>query len=80
MPKMLSSECQSHSIQIEDFKNNPINPFNPFSTKGELKMSNILLDISENMPKILGFKFRSHSIKIKNNPIHFLALLAPRGE
>ena len=29
---MLSSKFQSHSIEIEDFKINPINPFNPMST------------------------------------------------
>ena len=34
MPKMLSSEFQSHSIKIEDFKINPINSFNPNNTKG----------------------------------------------
>ena len=34
MPKMLCSEFQSHSIKIKDFKINPINPFNPISTKG----------------------------------------------
>ena len=34
MPKMLSSEYQSHSIKIEDFKINPINTFNPISTEG----------------------------------------------
>ena len=33
MPKMLSSEFQTCSIKIEDFKINPINPFNPISTK-----------------------------------------------
>ena len=31
---MLSSKFQSHSIEIEDFKINPINPVNPISTKG----------------------------------------------
>ena len=34
------------------------------------------------MPKILGFKFQSHSIKIEDfkiNPINLLTLLAPRG-
>ena len=35
MPKMLSSEFQTCSIKIEDFKINPINPFNPISTKME---------------------------------------------
>ena len=34
MPKMLSSEFQTCSNKIEDFKINPINPFNPISTKG----------------------------------------------
>ena len=34
MPKMLSFEFKSHSIEIEKFKINPINPFNSISTKG----------------------------------------------
>ena len=34
MPKVFSSEFQSKSIKIEDFKINPINPFNPISIKG----------------------------------------------
>ena len=34
MPKMACSEFQIHSIKIKDFKINPINPFNPISTKG----------------------------------------------
>jgi len=33
MPKILSSEFQTCSIKIEDFKIIPINPFNPISTK-----------------------------------------------
>ena len=33
MPKMLSSEFQTCSIKSEDFKINPINHFNPISTK-----------------------------------------------
>ena len=33
IPNMLSSKFQSHSIEIEDFKINPINPVNPTSTK-----------------------------------------------
>ena len=37
MLKMFSSEFQSESIKIEDFKINPINPFNPNSTKGGSK-------------------------------------------
>ena len=31
---MLGSNFQSHCIKIVDFKINPINPFNPDSTKG----------------------------------------------
>ena len=34
MPKLLCSEFQSNSIKIEDFKINPINPFNPNETNG----------------------------------------------
>ena len=37
MPKMISSEYQSHSITIKDVKMNPINPFNPISTKGGIE-------------------------------------------
>ena len=33
MLKMLSSQFQSHSIKVEDFKINPIHTFNPISTK-----------------------------------------------
>ena len=35
MPKVFSSKFQSDSIEIEDFKINPINPFNPNNTKEE---------------------------------------------
>ena len=35
MPKKLSSEFQGHSIKIENFKINPINPFIPNKTKGK---------------------------------------------
>ena len=64
MHKMLSSEVQSHSIKIENFKINPINPFNPISIKGGVKMLNLLLGMSYNMPKMLSSKFQSHNIKI----------------
>ena len=37
MPKMISSEFQKCSIKMEDFKINPINPFNPIGTKGRNK-------------------------------------------
>ena len=80
---MLSSEYQSHSIQIEDFKINPINPFNHFSTKGRVKMSNLLLGIFKILNLLLGMSyimpqkwssvFQSHSIKIEDfkiNPIN----------
>ena len=33
MPTVFSSEFQCNSIKNEDFKINPINPFNPISTK-----------------------------------------------
>ena len=33
MPKVFISEFQRNSIQIEEFKINPINPFNPISSK-----------------------------------------------
>ena len=32
--KILCCKFQSNSIKVEDFKSNPINPFNPISTKG----------------------------------------------
>ena len=35
MPKILWSKFQRYSVKVEDFKINPINPFNPISTKGE---------------------------------------------
>ena len=38
MPKVLSSEFQSNSIKIEDFKINPINPVYPNSTNGGSKI------------------------------------------
>ena len=65
-PKMLSSEFQSHSIKIDDFKINPINYFIPICTKGGLKMLNLLLGMSYNMPKMVGSKFQSPSIKIED--------------
>ena len=33
LPKALTSEYQSPSIKIEDFKMNTFNPFNPICTK-----------------------------------------------
>ena len=70
MPKMLSSEFQTCSIKIEDFKINPINTFNPISTNGGSNILSILLGMSYNMPKMLSSKFQSHSIKIENFKIN----------
>ena len=64
---MLSSEYQSHSIKIENFKINPINPFNSIRTKGGgSKHLNLLLGVSYNMPKMVGSEFQSLSIKIED--------------
>ena len=38
IPMMIRSKFQSHRIRIEDFEMNPINPFNPISTKGGSEM------------------------------------------
>ena len=64
MPKMLSSEYQSHSIKIEDLKINPINSFIPISTKGRVNFLNLLLRMFYIMPKMVGSEFQSPSIKI----------------
>ena len=37
IPKILSFEFYSQSFEIEDFKINPINHFNPLSTKGGIE-------------------------------------------
>ena len=66
MSMMLRSKFHNHSIKIEDFKINPINPFNPNKTKGGVKILNLLLGISYNMPKVLCSKFQSRSIKIED--------------
>ena len=63
---MLSSKFQSPSIKIDDFKINPINPFNPISTKGGVKILSLLLGMSYNVPKMLSSKFQSPSIKIED--------------
>ena len=83
LPKALTSKYQSPSIKIEDFKIKSLNPFNPISTKGGVKILSLLLGMSYNMPKILSFKFQSQSIKIEDfkvNPINFLTLITPREE
>ena len=66
MPKMLSSEYQSHSIKIEDLKINPINSFIPISTKGRVNFLNLLLRMFYIMPKMVGSEFQSPSIKIED--------------
>ena len=64
---MLSYKFQSDSIKIEDFKINPINPFNPIGTKGGgVNILNLLLGMSYNMPKMLCSEFQSPSIKIED--------------
>ena len=63
---MLSSEFQSHSIKIEDFKNITINSFNPISIKRGNEIFKLLLGMSYNMPKMLSSEFQSHSIKIED--------------
>ena len=73
MPKMSSSEFQSHSTKIEDFKINPINLFNPISTKGGSENLSLFLGMSYNMPKMLCSQFQSYSIKIEDfkiNPLN----------
>ena len=66
IPKMLSSKFQSNSLKIEDFKINPLNTFNPISTKEGVKILNLLLVMSYNMPNRAGAKFQSLSIKIED--------------
>ena len=66
MPNVFSSEFQSNSTKIEDFKINPINQFNPISTRGWVTILNLLLGISYNMLKRVGSKFQSPSIKMED--------------
>ena len=52
IPNMLSSTFQSHSIEIEDFEINLINPFNPISNKGgrghfQLSTRNVLFSAQD---------------------------------
>ena len=70
---MLSSAFQTCSIKIKDFKINTINPFNHISTKGVVKIKNLLLRMSYNMPEVFSSDFQSNSIKIEDfkiNPIN----------
>ena len=82
MHKLLSSNYQSPSIKIVDLKIDPINPFNPISTKGEVEFVNLLLGMSYNMPKMLSSQYQSHSIKIENfkiNPINLIDPISIKG-
>ena len=82
MLKVFSSEFQSNSIKIEDFKINPINPFNPISTKGGVKMLSLLLGMSYNMPKVFSSEFQSNNIKIEDlkiNPINPFNPISTKG-
>ena len=66
MPKMLSSEFQTCSIKIEDFKYIAINSFNPISIKRATK----LLGISYFIPNMFSSKFQSYSIEIEDFKIY----------
>ena len=52
------------NFEIEDFNINPINPYNPLSTKGGVEILSLFLGMSYNMPNMLSSKFQSPSIKI----------------
>ena len=45
---------------------NRVNSFNPISTKGGVNILNLLLGMSYNIPKMVGSKFQSPSIKIED--------------
>ena len=84
MPKKLSSEFQSHSIKIKNFKINPINPFNPNKTKGGegVNILNVILGMSYNLPKALTSEYQSPSIKIddfKINPFNPFNPISTKG-
>ena len=67
LPKMLSSEFQSHSTEII------INPLTLLAQGGGDDIFNLLIQMSYNMPKILSSKFQPWSIKIEDfkiNPIN----------
>ena len=83
IPKMLSSKFQTCSIKIEDLNINPLNPFNPISTKGEgVEHLKLLLGMSYNMPKMLSSEIQSPIIKIQDSKLTLLIIVtlsAPRG-
>ena len=70
MPKMSSSEFQTCSIKIEDFKINPINPFYPISIKGGSEDFKCITKMYYNMPKKLRSEYQSHRIKIEDLEIN----------
>ena len=79
---MSRSKFQSHSIEIEDFRINPINPFNPISTKGGVEILKLLLGMSYNRHKMSRSKFQSHSIEIDDfimNPINPFNPMSTKG-
>ena len=52
---MLSSKFQSHSIKNEDFKVNPVKPFNPIRTKGgEWKLLTYYKDCHIIRPRVIA--------------------------
>ena len=68
MLNILGFTFDSHSIKIKYFKINPINTFSPISTEGGVgvQILDLLVGMFYNMPKVLSYKFQSHSIKIEN--------------
>ena len=79
LPKALTSEYQSPSIKIEDFKMNSFNPFNPTSITGGSENLNLLLQMSYNIPKMLSSEFQTCSIKIEDlkiNPINPFSMIS----
>ena len=81
IPKMLSSEFQTCSIKIEDFKINPINLFNPISTKeGSTNFKPITKNVLCQKSKFLNFRVIALKLRIsKLTLLILLTLLAPRG-
>ena len=74
MPKMISSEYQSHGIKIKDFKISLLVILILLAPRGwGVDIVNLLLGMSYNMPKMLSSENQSHSIKIEDfkiNPIN----------
>ena len=74
MPKMISSEYQSHGIKIKDFKISLLVILILLAPRGGgVDIVNLLLGMSYNRPKMLSSEYQSHGIKTKDfkiNPIN----------